>query len=57
MPPHEPYRQVKRYSPENAHHLGRISAALGRIKVAEIWPASAEALRFNVWSARSTNRR
>lgn len=47
MPEHEPYRQIKRYSPENTHHLGRINTALGRINVADIWPASAEALRFN----------
>lgn len=42
-----PHRTLRRYSPENAHHLGRIRAALARVGAAEIWPASAEALRFN----------
>ena len=42
-----PHRNVRMYSPENAHHLGRIRAALARVGAAEIWPASAEALRFN----------
>lgn len=30
-----------------AHHLGRIEAALARIRAADLWPASAEALRFS----------
>jgi Fic family protein len=38
---------LRRYSPEVAHHLGRIEAALARIRAADIWPASAEALRFS----------
>lgn len=42
-----PYAALQRYSPGNAYHLGRITAALGRIEGADIWPASAEALRFN----------
>ena len=37
---------MRRYSPQNAHHLRRIDAALARINAAEILPASAEALRF-----------
>lgn len=47
MPHYEPYAAIRHFSAENAHHLGRISAGLGRIRGAEIWPASAEALRFN----------
>ena len=47
MPYYEPYAAIRHFSAENAHHLGRINAALGRIRGAEIWPASAEALRFN----------
>ena len=43
---HQPYTAVRRYSPENAHLLGRINGAIARINGADIWPASAEALRF-----------
>ena len=41
-----PYANLQRYSPECAHHLGRISASLAQIRAADVWPASAEALRF-----------
>lgn len=47
MPRYEPYRALRHYSAPNAHYLGRISEALGRIRAADIWPASAEVLRFN----------
>lgn len=46
MAHHGPYAALRRYSPQNAHHLRRIDAALARINAAEILPASAEALRF-----------
>jgi Fic family protein len=47
MPSHDqPYAALRRYSPENAHLLGRINGAIARINAADIWPASAEALRF-----------
>jgi Fic family protein len=41
-----PYAALRRFSPEIAHHLARINGAIGRINAADIWPASAEALRF-----------
>jgi Fic family protein len=41
-----PYTALRRYSPECVRHLGRIEAALGRVRAASLWPASAEALRF-----------
>jgi uncharacterized protein (DUF2384 family) len=43
----EPYKALRRFSPENTHHLARINAALERVKAADVWPASAEALRFS----------
>ena len=47
MAPHDqPYAALRRFSPENAHLLGRINGAIARISAADIWPASAEALRF-----------
>lgn len=42
-----PYSALRRFSPEVTHQLTRINAVLGRINAADIWPASAEALRFN----------
>ena len=42
-----PYSALRRFSPEVTHQLTRINAVLGRIDAADIWPASAEALRFN----------
>lgn len=45
-PRYPPYAALRRYTPENAHLLGRINSAIARINAADIWPASAEALRF-----------
>lgn len=42
-----PYFALRRFSPEVTHQLTRINAVLGRIDAADIWPASAEALRFD----------
>lgn len=42
-----PYASLRRYSPEVTHRLGRIEAARKAIDSADIWPASAEALRFS----------
>lgn len=42
-----PYSSLRRFSPEVTYQLTRINAALGRLNAADIWPASAEALRFN----------
>ncbi|MEA2296158.1 MAG: hypothetical protein QOE86_3797 [Solirubrobacteraceae bacterium] len=43
----EPYKALRRFTPEVTHELRRIDATLERIKSADIWPASAEALRFS----------
>jgi Fic family protein len=43
----QPYSALRRFSPDVSHQLSRINAALARIDAADIWPASAEALRFN----------
>jgi Fic family protein len=42
-----PQIALGRYSPEVTNNLSRIGLALGRINGADIWPASAEALRFS----------
>lgn len=42
-----PYSALRRFSPAVTHRLSRINATLARIDAADIWPASAEALRFN----------
>jgi Fic family protein len=46
MPPHDPYAQLVRFSPQNTNHLRRIDVALAQITAADILPASAQALRF-----------
>jgi Fic family protein len=43
----EPYAGLTRYSPDVTHQLGRIEAARKAIDSADIWPASAEALRLS----------
>lgn len=43
----EPYTALHRFTPEVSHELRRIGAALERIRIADVWPASAEALRFS----------
>ena len=43
----EPSKNLRHFSPEVTGYLMRINAALAEVNAADIWPASAEALRFN----------
>ena len=47
IPTIEPYKALRRFTPEVTHELRRIDATLERVKGADLWPASAEALRFS----------
>lgn len=47
MPTIPPYKNLQRFSPQVSNHLTRITSSLGKINAADIWPASAEALRFS----------
>jgi len=40
-------RSLRHFSPEVTGYLMRINAALAQVTAADIWPASAEVLRFN----------
>jgi hypothetical protein len=42
-----PSFNFRRFTPEVAHLLRRIDTALVRVETADLWPSSAEALRFS----------